>query len=109
MPRAGWATAEGRLSCCFVTTRKKAEALARELLAEKRKTEKELCEQIYNEAVEIIESRGLKYNGIIVAEKDDWHFGVIGIVASRICEKYSKPCILFKRQRRLVSRLRQEH
>lgn len=73
--------------------KEKAEALARELLAEN-ENRKELCEQIYNEAVEIIESRGLKYNGIIVAEKDDWHFGVIGIVASRICEKYSKPCIL---------------
>ena len=31
---------------------------------------------------------------VIVLAKEGWHQGVIGIVASRICEKYYKPCIL---------------
>ncbi len=31
---------------------------------------------------------------VIVLAKEDWHQGVIGIVASRICEHYQKPCIL---------------
>ncbi len=31
---------------------------------------------------------------VIVLAKENWHQGVIGIVASRICEHYQKPCIL---------------
>lgn len=31
---------------------------------------------------------------IIVLGSQNWHQGVIGIVASRICEKYGKPCVL---------------
>jgi single-stranded-DNA-specific exonuclease len=31
---------------------------------------------------------------ILVFASDNWHHGVIGIVASRIVEKYGKPCIL---------------
>ncbi len=31
---------------------------------------------------------------VIVLAKEKWHQGVIGIVASRICECYQKPCIL---------------
>ncbi|MBQ6052513.1 MAG: single-stranded-DNA-specific exonuclease RecJ [Clostridia bacterium] len=31
---------------------------------------------------------------ILVFASDDWHHGVIGIVASRIVEKYGRPCIL---------------
>ena len=31
---------------------------------------------------------------VIVLDDDSWHHGVIGIVASRISEKYSLPCIL---------------
>lgn len=35
-----------------------------------------------------------KYENIIVIEGENWHHGVIGIVASKISEKYGKPCIL---------------
>lgn len=31
---------------------------------------------------------------VIVLAKEGWHHGVIGIVASRLCEKFTKPCIL---------------
>ena len=33
-------------------------------------------------------------NNIIVEGSEDWHHGVIGIVASRLVEKYCRPCIL---------------
>lgn len=35
-----------------------------------------------------------KYEKIIVAEGKNWNHGVLGIVASKIVQKYGKPCIL---------------
>lgn len=50
---------------------------------------------IYNQAIEIIESQiDIEQEKFIVAAKERWHHGVIGIVASRITERYYKPCIL---------------
>ena len=39
----------------------------------------------------------IRYSPIIVADGKGWHSGVIGIVAARIAEKYSKPCIIISR------------
>lgn len=39
----------------------------------------------------------IRYSPIIVADGKGWHTGVIGIVAARIAEKYSKPCIIISR------------
>jgi len=58
--------------------------------AERQKIEK----NITKEAIEIIESQGLCYNRVIVAVGDNWHHGVIGIVAARLTEKYGCPTIL---------------
>ena len=49
-------------------------------------------------AIASIESDpSIKYNRVIVVEGEDWHQGVIGIVASRIVEKYGKPCIVISK------------
>ena len=46
-------------------------------------------------AIEIIENNpDIKCRKVIVVSGKDWHQGVIGIVASRLVEKYSKPCIV---------------
>lgn len=50
--------------------------------------------KIMQEAYEKIESLDIKSNPVIVLDADDWHHGVIGIVSSRITEKYSRPSIL---------------
>lgn len=51
--------------------------------------------QITEEAIGIIESDpAIKYNRVIVVKGSDWHQGVIGIVASRLTERYGKPCIV---------------
>ena len=50
--------------------------------------------KIMQEAYEKIESLDIKNNPVIVLDADDWHHGVIGIVSSRITEKYSRPSIL---------------
>lgn len=50
--------------------------------------------KIMLEAYEKIEAQELDKDTIIVLDADGWHHGVIGIVASRITEKYSRPTIL---------------
>lgn len=59
-------------------------------------TERRLTEQkIYDEALSLIaEDINFEKKKVIVLAKKDWHQGVIGIVASRICELFYKPCIL---------------
>ncbi|MBO5066623.1 MAG: single-stranded-DNA-specific exonuclease RecJ [Clostridia bacterium] len=50
---------------------------------------------ITEEAIKIIENNDdIKYRKVIVVSGDGWHQGVIGIVASRVAEKYGKPCIV---------------
>ena len=59
--------------------------------ASRRKIEQEMLV----EAVEIIDSRpDIKYQSIIVVEKEGWNPGVIGIVASRLREIYGRPVIV---------------
>ena len=49
---------------------------------------------IMKEAYTKIEGLDIDNNPVIVLDADDWHHGVIGIVASRITEKFSRPSIL---------------
>ena len=58
--------------------------------AERQKTE----QSIFLEAVQLIEKQNLAYNRVIVVAGENWHKGVVGIVASRIVEKYGKPAIV---------------
>ncbi len=55
---------------------------------------KEAESAIFNEAVEKIESDSLYKKNAIVVYGDNWHEGVIGIVASRLTEKYLKPSVV---------------
>ncbi len=50
--------------------------------------------QITAEACDIIEKNGYAYNRIIVVCKEGWHAGIVGIAASKICERYGKPAIV---------------
>lgn len=53
-----------------------------------------LEKKILEEAVRIIERDNLKHDRIIVVCGNNWHHGVLGIAASRITEKYGRPCLL---------------
>jgi single-stranded-DNA-specific exonuclease len=58
-------------------------------------TRKDLDKQITAEALEIIETNeAIKNGNSTVLYKPDWHKGVVGIVASRVIEKYYKPTII---------------
>ncbi len=50
--------------------------------------------QIYEEAIKLIEKNHIDTKNTIVVAGKNWHHGVIGIVASKITEKYFKPSIL---------------
>ena len=49
---------------------------------------------IFDEAVEMINSMNIEDKKVLVLAKRNWHHGIIGVVASRICERYNKTCIL---------------
>lgn len=50
--------------------------------------------QIEKKAIEIIEENNLMYDRVIVVNGEGWHKGVVGIAASRLVERYSKPVII---------------
>lgn len=56
----------------------------------RQQTEKKILAEVLKQ----IEDKGYENQRIIVCSGYDWHAGVIGIVAARIAEKYSKPAIM---------------
>lgn len=55
----------------------------------------QICESTLEEAITLVaEKVDLEHDKCIVLANDNWHHGVIGIVASRIVEKYSLPTLL---------------
>ena len=64
----------------------------------------ELCEinrerqaaenKIADEAYELVEKNGYGNDSVIILDNSEWHQGVIGIVSSRVTEKYCAPSIL---------------
>ncbi|MEG1965164.1 MAG: single-stranded-DNA-specific exonuclease RecJ [Oscillospiraceae bacterium] len=63
------------------------------------KQRKEIETKIILEIAEKIKADELLLNKrIIVLSGENWHHGVIGIVCSRIVEKYGKPCILISQE-----------
>lgn len=57
------------------------------------KVRQELCENIFLEADEMLAKEGNNNNAIILFNPK-WHIGIIGIVASKLVEKYYKPTLL---------------
>ena len=65
-----------------------------EKLNEYNKKRQEIEKRMFEEAVLKIEQENIKEKNAIVLGGEDWHHGVIGIVASKITELYFKPSIL---------------
>ena len=71
-----------------------ARAIARELEREN-KIRRNVDETTFKEALEIVENHlNPQEDHAFVLYKKDWHPGVIGIVASRIVERYYRPTIM---------------
>ena len=66
-----------------------------QLLNEENRYRQEIEMNILNEAIDIIERNpGYASDNILIIYNEGWHPGVIGIVASRIVEKYYKPTVI---------------
>ena len=72
---------------------KEANEIAEELCRTNKERQNEE-NKIIQEAYTKIEQYDIDRNPVIVLDANDWHHGVIGIVASRITEKYCRPSIL---------------
>ncbi len=57
------------------------------------KVRQELCSETFEEADSIWQSTGMRDNAIVLY-KENWHIGIIGIVASKFVEKYYKPTFI---------------
>ena len=78
----------------LTTDADKANALSDELLEENKKRQ-DTEAQIYQEAITKGHLLTNETDTCVIAYGEDWHHGVIGIVASRLVEQYNKPAIVF--------------
>ena len=66
-----------------------------EILNDKNRERQEIEISILEDALNIIETTpSIKDDFVIVLSHEGWHHGIIGIVASKISERFNKPCIL---------------
>lgn len=73
-----------------------AEVLSEEICAdneERRRVEAEIAEAAFTD----IEAKGYMKDRVVVVDGENWHHGVIGIVASRVTERCGKPCMIISR------------
>jgi single-stranded-DNA-specific exonuclease len=75
------------------TSLHEAETIAEELNT-LNKQRQDMEQSIIDACIEQVETLGYKQDLILVLDGQGWHTGVIGIVASRISERYYKPCII---------------
>lgn len=54
-----------------------------------------LCDEIYNQAIKMLQNYDFIHNKVIVLQNNSWKSGILGIVASRLVEEYNLPTILF--------------
>ncbi len=64
---------------------------------------RELDKKITEEATQRINKKNLKEQKSIVLYHETWHKGIIGIVASRLSERFSRPVIVLTKSNGLVS------
>ncbi|VEP12151.1 Single-stranded-DNA-specific exonuclease RecJ [Hyella patelloides LEGE 07179] len=81
----------------LLTTDETGIALERAMRCEAVNSERQqLCEKIQKEAIELVETKPIPWKElrVLVVVKENWHHGVIGIVASRLVERYGVPVFI---------------
>ena len=81
----------------LLTTEDEEVAATRALQCEQiNSTRQNLCKIIEEEAIELIETKPINWydDRVLFIIKENWHHGVIGIVASRLVERYGVPVFI---------------
>jgi len=87
-------TAEDSLNLLMSETKNEAGEFAKILEAHNRQRQK-IENKILDEAEELINQEvNFKEHKIIVIAKEDWHQGVLGIVASKLADRFYRPAIV---------------
>lgn len=94
--------ASGRLGCAsrsvelFLTDDEENALKLANSLCEENSLRQQTEQKMFKEALEYIEEHPeVKEDKIIVIPHENWHHGIVGIVSSKITEKFYKPSILF--------------
>lgn len=66
------------------------------------KQRQEIERKIYEQALKIATEKGLVVKNSIVLYDENWHSGIIGIVASKLVNMFYKPVILFTKENGVV-------
>lgn len=77
----------------LISDNKQEIEMAIQSLNEFNRIRQELCQQMFAEAEEMLKSENAS-NPAIVLFNPKWHIGIVGIVASKLVEKYYKPTFL---------------
>lgn len=86
-------TATPAVQLLTAADREDALKLAKQLDAMNRERQ-QLVEEITREAVRHVEAHAEKHRYAIVLAHPDWHIGVLGIVASRLVERFYRPTVV---------------
>ncbi len=87
-----------RLAVELLTTESRIRSMQIAEYLKEQNNQRQQCERkIFKQACEMIVQQGLNHpdRKIIILTNENWHTGVIGIVASRIVDKYHRPTIMF--------------
>jgi len=92
---AGGRVADANFGVRLLRTRDRAEADAAARYLDAANRERRAIEaQVLKEVDRRIAAEGLSTRNCIVLADPGWHAGVLGIIASRVVERYHRPCVL---------------
>ncbi|MCA9405337.1 MAG: single-stranded-DNA-specific exonuclease RecJ [Candidatus Omnitrophica bacterium] len=90
-------TAHGSLDLFLSENEEEARLLAMEL--ERHNSDRQKMQRdVVQEAIALVEEETLNNHNVIVLSKEGWHKGVLGIVASRLSDKYYRPSVVISLQ-----------
>ncbi len=97
-PRINAAGRMGDPKCAVEMLLAQDERSAREyaqILDEENRERQANEQEIMEQALEILQSdKSMQDDYVLILDHEDWHHGIIGIVASKISERTGKPCVL---------------
>lgn len=93
---AGGRVGEAGLGACLLATKDEAHArLMAQRLDGFNRERQQIEADVLSQAIEVVETTDLYHKPLLLVKGEDWHPGVIGIVASRLKDRYGRPaCVI---------------